>query len=53
MIESPHYLDVLFVKASVCDSVEEEQPERFGFYTFVAYGSCAQSGIDREVQCTI
>ena len=33
--------------------VEKEQPERCGFYTFVAKGSCAQSGIDREVQCTI
>ena len=41
MIEFPHNLYLLFVKASVCDSVEEEQPERCGFYTFVADGSCA------------
>jgi len=38
---------------SVCDSVKEEQPDRCGFYTFVADGSCAPSGIDREVQCTM
>ena len=41
------------LKACLYDRFDEEQPERCGFYTFAADGSCAQSGINRKVQCAI